>query len=192
MNKFYNIRYPEFINKYGEDWSGFKSIVDRAVDIIIEAIFQIRNEHNINTMSERVVDIHMRVRGITIDSSDTLLDKKIKLRTFVSKHQKKGLDVIYLDIAEEIVGTRGVIYLESAVGGRIWGQSVWPDPLSAQPNEMSWTSDGYLFRVYIDVKTLDNGELDNIKRLYLDPTVRPSYYKIFLIDSDFNILRTVE
>ena len=56
---------------------------------------------------------------------------------------------------------------------------------------MRWTGINSPFYVFIDVKTTDSDLLDEIVSIYREGYLLPAFYKIYLIDSDFNILRTV-
>jgi len=190
MNKFYNIKYPEFIEKYGSDWTAFKTNINSWIDDSISKIFKIRREENINTASNRAIELKLRTRGIAIDPLDSLLDKKIKLRQFVRKYQDKGLQATYLDPIEEIVGIRGVIYSGRKIKTWKWNTSKWQKQSSTSANDIMWSISAPSFTIYIDVKTTNATLLDQIERLIRNELL-PAYYEIYLIDSSFNVLRVI-
>lgn len=190
-NKFFNPKFPEFITKFGKDWTSFRTLFDSWVDDIVDKIFRIRHEKSINNGSLKSIERQMRSKGITIDATDTLLDKKIKLRQFVKKHQKKGMEETYLDPIQEIVGIRGVIYSGRDVRTWKWNFSRWRRTDAVESNtDIIWSISVPRFVIYIDVKTTDSGLLDEIQQL-LEGELRPAYYTIKLIDSNFNVLRTI-
>lgn len=190
-NKFFNPKLPEFITKFGKDWTSFRTLFDSWVDDTVDKVFGLRHEKSINNGSLKSIERQMRTKGITIDVLDTLLDKKIKLRQFVKKHQKKGMEETYLDPIQEIVGVRGVIYSGRDVRTWKWNSSRWRRTDAVEANtDIIWSISVPRFVIYIDVKTTDSGLLDEIQQL-LEGELRPAYYTIKLIDSAFNVLRTI-
>ena len=182
-NLFYNFRIPAFQDKYGTDWSGFLSVMSDNWDYSFQKAMEFYHLVDLNRMPVRVVEHQMNTRAINFSASDTALTKKINLRNFVNKYVNKGLASIYLDIAEGVIGLVGDLYLDWDQDGWEWGSSEW---------EMSWQADESKFIVLFDVKTTDSGKLDEIQALLRDESVLPAWYKIILIDSDFNILRSIQ
>ena len=86
-----------------------------------------------------------------------------------------------------VTGITGILYAGTDYVNR-WDVSRWQDTTPAI-DLIRWPSDNPHFVIYFDVKTLDNGELDQIVDLLRDASVLPAFYQILLIDSDFNILR---
>lgn len=193
MNHFYNITLPEFQEKYGKDWASYKSIREDYNDYIYLKTWQLYLLANVSTMPVKAIEICLTQLGIRFDSSDTLITKRTKLRYFVRQQMNKGLGTIYLDLAESVVGIRGAIYPGTIFGVWLWGSSRWRSTTGGiAVNYIRWKSaSGSQFEMYIDVKTTDSAKLDAIEILYRQRDVFPAFYKIFLIDSSFVILRTL-
>lgn len=193
MNNFYNINLPEFQTKYGRDWSSFKTITDDFNDYLFLKTWQLYLLGNVSTMPVEGLELILTRLGIGFDSSDTVSTKRTKLRYFVGQQKNKGLGVIYLDLAENVVGTRGAIYPGTIFGVWRWGKSRWRATSGGVSGDfIRWKSSaGAQFEMYIDVKTTDSDLLDQIVLLYSQKGVRPAFYRIYLIDEDYNILRTI-
>ncbi len=193
MNNHFNFEIPYFNREYGSDWDSFNDIVEDNVDYLMRKTWQLFWLTDINTMPLRIVEIYLGILNISYSATDTLQEKKIKLRYFMSQYANKGMADIYLDIAEIITGQRGIICTGYDVGIWEWGVSTWSSGgTDHEDNCIIWGGDQAAFEIYIDVKSTDDTELDMIKNLYLQPHLRPAFHKIFLIDPDFNILRVIE
>lgn len=190
-NEYFNIEIPEFNQKYGTDWTSFETITDDNVDYLIGKTIDLYKLIDITRMSSKVVELWLNTLKIYYDDTDTLATKKLKLRYYNSQYSNKSLDEIYLDLAEGIVGTRGDIYSGFDLGAFIWDSSAWYDGSGYEDTDIRWTSLGSQFEIYIDVKTVVSAELDQIELLYSQPSMKPAFYLVYLIDSSFNILRTV-
>jgi len=190
MNKFFNVKYPEFLEKYGKDWDSFKTILNEAVDHYFKKAWDIYYFNNVNTISERAIEQVLRLLKIEFNSADTYLTKKIKLRFFVSQYKKKGLAEIYLDLQEKVVGTRGFITSGQSLGVWRWGYSKWHGS-AIDATDMRWSLAGSQFEIYINCQTADSTLLDQIVALYRQKSVNPAFYRIYLVDDSFVILRTI-
>jgi len=190
MNNFFNITYPKFIEKYGKDWEDFKTILNEWVDHFFSKAWDLYKYNNINTLSERALEQVLKALKIEFNVNDTFLTKKIKLRFFVSQYKRKGLSEIYLDLQEQIVGIRGTIVSGQSLGVWRWGYSRWHGS-SIDASDMRWSQAGSQFEIYINCKTLDNTKLDQIVSLYRQKSVNPAFYRIYLVDDVYAILRTI-
>jgi hypothetical protein len=181
-NQFYNFRIPDFQDKYGDDWDGFQAVIDDNWDYVFKKAWELYHLVDLNRMPVRVVEYQMNLRSIDFSYSDTAVTKKVNLRNFVNKYVNKGLASVYLDIAEGVTGSVGDLYLDWDRSGFDWDVDHW---------DFTWQDEGSKFIILFDVKTTDSGELDEIQALLQDESVKPAYYKIVLVDSDFNILRSI-
>ncbi len=192
-NNFVNFELPRFQDKYGTDWDDYVSIRQEFLDHIALKIWQIYHLNNVGTMGEKAMEFLLQSLRIEFDSTDTFLTKKIKLRTFVSRYQRKSLEDVYLDIQEEIVGTRGTIYSGHSVG--VWrheySRRFGAETPVQQAEHIRHSSSGSQFETYIDVQTSDATKLDQITALYRIPSIRPAFYQIYLVNGNFTVLRTV-
>lgn len=191
MNNYFNFTLPAFNQEYGEDWTNFTTIVDDQVDYMVEKVISLYWLNDITMTPIIAAEYIMRLLGIPIIASDTLAVKKYKIRKFNTNARAKATADIYLDYAENIVGVRGVIYNGVDLGSFIHGVSSWPDPSNPDTDDWVWNSELTKFKIYIDVKTVITEELDAIQDLYRQDHLLPAFYQIYLIDSSFNILRTI-
>lgn len=189
-NDFFNIKIPNFQEKYGEDWAQWKSIVEEFNDYLFQKTWELYFLNDLNRISERALEFLLDSLRVHYDANDTLLTKKLKLRTYVSQYENKALSQVYLDIQEAIVGTRGVIYSGYEVGVWRWGVSRWKGSGTSGTN-IRWAVNGAQFEIYINVKTSDSTLLDQIQAMYRRPSLKPAFYKIYLVDDNFVTLRTV-
>lgn len=190
MNNYWNFEIPKFNEEYGSDWDSFLVIVEDNVDYIVRKIVSLYWLNDVNLIPLVPVEYLLRALGIEFNSSDTLSEKRDEIRNFGVFARKKALDDLYLDYAEEIAGTRGTIYLGSELGSFVHDESSW---FGSTPSDEDWVwlTDTAKFYVYIDVKTVDEDELDEIQEIYRRDWLLPAFYQIYLIDSSFNILRTI-
>jgi hypothetical protein len=191
MNNYFNFKIPEFNEKFGEDWGAFKAIIDDNVDYIINKTIDLYRLRDISVMPIMAVEASLRTKGIRFNSTDTTQMKKLRLRKFNTTHKSKATASFYLDIAEALVGTRGVVYNGYVYGTFIHDTSIWPDPDSPTDKDWVWSTSENKFQMYIDVKTTNNDLLDTILSIYRQPDMLSAFYVVFLIDSTFNILRSV-
>lgn len=189
MNNFFNFNIPYFCDKYGNDWSDFTTITDENVDYSIGKIWDLYKLADPNFFTTPVAELVGRSLDLSFDTTDTLKTKKYRIRKFLTMFKDKGTDAFYLDPQESIVGTRGVIYSSLDYGSWIWEESTWGDTDGAE--NILWSGDDAQFFVYIDCKTTDNDLLDQIVDAYSAEYMLPAFYKIYLIDSNFEILRSV-
>jgi len=182
-NNFFNFKIPRFNLKYGTDWTDFSAIIEENTDHYFEKAWQLYHLNDINKMSTRVVQAVLNVLKIPYTDADTMFTKKLRLRQWATKFINKGLGDIYLDIGEEITGTRGVLWNGAVIGIWRWGY--------ARHNLIRWSQDQPQFVILFDVKTLDSDELDQIQSLLQDKSYRPAFHRIYLVDSSYNILRTI-
>lgn len=187
----WNFKLPVYCEKYGTDWTNFLSIVEEnGYDHTIKKIWELYWLVQIDKMSEKIVQIYIDLLKIPYASTDDLKTKKLRLRTFVSKQADKALEDIYLDIGEGIVGIRGNLYLEDNLVWR-WDSGRWYGGTDRLQQFLRWPSSNPKFVVYFDCKTLDSTELDQIQELLRDDNILPAFYKMYLVDDNFNILRTI-
>ncbi len=197
-NNWFNFTYPLFNTKYGVDWTDYMSITDDNVDYVMNKTYQLYWLNDPNYFTTRIAEIILSSLGIEYTVADTLATKKLKIRQFLTQTAYKGLGSLYLDIAETVTGTRGTI-----VAGIYGGWSAWPFESgisnkgrwgkagATSSDNIKWSAFQTLFKIYVDVKTLDNIELDLIQEMYRQGMLLPAFYQIYLVDSSFNILRTI-
>jgi len=191
MNNYFNFTIPTFNSDYGEDWTDFTTITDGQVDYMIAKIISLYNLSDITMTPIIATELIMRLLGIPIIATDTLSIKKYKIRKFNTNARAKATEDLYLDYAENIVGIRGEIYNGLEFGSFIHDISIWPDPLSPDDDDWVWTTALTKFEIYIDVKTIVDAELDQLQLLYRQDHLLPAFYQVYLIDSSYNILRTI-
>ena len=191
MNNFFNFEIPYFNEKYGTDWDDFNTIVEDNTDYYFEKIWQLYWLNDPNYYSTRVVEKVLDSLGVPYGPTDTLEMKKLSVRKFLTNFRDKGLDSVYLDIQEAVVGTRGVIYTGLDAGVTRWNISRWAVKGNVGFWARKWSTPITKFYIYIDCKTLDNTELDTIMYAYRQDFILPAFYQIYLTDSSLNILRTV-
>ena len=190
-NNYFNFTLPFFSTQYGTDWEDFSTIINDNVDNIMKKTYQLYWLNDINSFTTRVSELVLDSLGIEYSSTDTLLTKKIKIRTFVTKYANKGLADTYLDIGEDIVGTSGTIYTSLSTLNWLWGTSRWGSTGDTNNDSIKWCNQPR-FYIYIDVDTTDNDELDQIQLIMEQDSLLPAFYRIFLIDSSFTILRIIQ
>lgn len=190
MNNFFNILLPRFQEKYGADWTLFKSLMDEYCDTIFQKTWAIYHLANIDTIGSQAADKLMDLLKIKNDKLYSLGTKRTLLRNFSARYKRKALEDMYLDPQESIVGIRGKISSGMEVGVWRWGISRWSGG-TISSDTIRWTQSGAQFEIYFDVKTTDSGLLDELVEVFRDPAYLPAFYRIYLVDSSFNILRTV-
>jgi len=186
-----NFKLPDLLENYGQDWSDFLDITTENNDYNFNKIWELYYLVDIDRMPLQVLESLLRNLKINYDAADSFQIKKILLRSHAGKYINKGLDIIYIEAAKSITGLDGVLHNFDSVGYMEWGQSIWPDTSSPSIDDWVWAEMDDLYIIYFDVKTLDNDELDDIQRLLQDETLKPAFYKMYLIDSNFIILRTI-
>lgn len=191
MNNYYNFILPYFNEQFGSDWTAFKTIVDDNVDYVMNKTYELYWLKDITRMPVMATEIAIKLRGIETDGSESIAIKKAKLRNFNKDFKSKGMQDTYLDYQELIVGARGNIYNGYVFGTFVWGISTWAIAGFPESTDRIWSADETKFDIYIDCKTLDSGELDEIQAIFRQSFLLPAFYQIYLVDSDFNILRTV-
>ena len=191
MNNYFNFEIPFFNQQFGSDWATFNTIVETNNDYLFEKTYDLYKLKDITRMPILALDIALRLRNIETDPSEAINIKKQKLRSFNKDFKAKAMSDTYLDYQETIVGTRGVIYNGYTLGSFIWGSSNWPVSSVLEDTDRIWSTTGSVFDIYIDCKTTDSGLLDEIVAIYRQKFLLPAFYQIYLIDSSFNILRTV-
>lgn len=191
-NNYFNFTIPAFQDRYGEDWDDFNDIIEDNTDYLIEKTIQLKWLVDPNYMTTRVVEMALKALDVDYSAVDTLAIKKNLLRKFLTSFEDKSLDTLYLDYAEDIVGTRGTIYSAWDINSWRWDYSRWHDPDDdPEIDDIKWTGETRSYFIFIDVKTTDSSLLDDIVDVYRLDYLLPAFHKIFLIDSDFNVLRTV-
>lgn len=214
-NNFFNFTLPEFQKKYGSDWTSFKTIIDSEIDTLFQKTWSLYEINDINKMSARVVQYWLDLYKIPYDDTDSVLTKKLRLRSFVAKQRNKAMEDIYLDIGESVVGLRGELFAGTDVGVWRWGHNRWAGDIDVElmkwdtvagrwsawrwystrtarlATYLRWSQDNPQFVVYFYVKTLDSDKLDQIVSILRDKNLKPAFYKIYLCDESFNILRTI-
>jgi sugar lactone lactonase YvrE len=124
-NKFFNFTIPSFNQKYGSDWTDFNTITEDNFDYIFRKTWELYYYNDVNTLSNNGAEAILTLLKIPFDETDTLQTKKLKIRKFVVIGKEKSLEDQYLDIQEEIVGTRGIIHTGLDAGGWRWGNNTW-------------------------------------------------------------------
>ena len=189
-NNFFNFNLPALTEKYADDWASFKSTMQDNFDHYAGKVWDLYILRCVNKMTARIVQRFMDLRQIPYTANDTLAEKKFKIRKHVSRYADKGLDDIYLDAAEDISsGGRGALYTGIAMYWR-WEHSRWYGTTDAD-DYTRWPSDNPLYDIFFDVKTLVGTELDQIVALLREGSMLPAFYQMYLVDSSFNVLRTV-
>lgn len=191
-NNFFNFKLPEFYEKYGSDWSDFITTMDDNTDHVFDKVWQLYWLNDINLWTEKVTEHYLDTYKIDYDSSDTFQSKKSKFKTGVTKFKDKALASIYIEAAQDITGIAGDLYSGYSSSSWVWSESFIGDSSTAiQTDEIMFGGGTAQFRIYFDVKTTDSGELDLIQDMLEDEVLRPAFYDMYLIDSSFNILRTI-
>jgi hypothetical protein len=191
MNNYFNFTIPKFNEQYGVDWDDFNDIVEDNVDYLFAAIWELYWLADPDYMPLQAIEKALRALKITFSGTETTAQKKLYLRKFLTTFKDKGSADIYLDYAEAITGIRGVIYSGYTEGAWKWGETRFPKSGLSNIDYIRWAGQSSKFMFYIDVKTVDDDELDAIVEVYRLPYLLPAFYKIVLIDSSFNILRLV-
>jgi hypothetical protein len=191
MNNWYNFKIPYFNGQFGTAWTAFETIVDDNVDYVMNKTYELYWLKDITRMPVMATEIAIKLRNIETDASESIAIKKAKLRNFNKDFKSKGMQSTYLDYQEIIVGIRGNIYNGYIFGTFVWGESCWPIIGAPEGTDWIWSADDTKFEIYIDCKTINSGELDEIQTIFRQNFLRPAFYNIYLVDSNFNILRTV-
>jgi hypothetical protein len=190
MNNYINFKLPEWQEKYGQDWTSFKTIIDEYIDHYVSKITGLFRYNDINTIPERGLEWILTLLQIPFNSTDTFVSKKTKMRYFVGQYRRKGLADVYLDIQENIVGVRGTITSGLELGVWRWGISRWHDG-TRKKSDIRWSLAGSQFEIYIFCETTDSDKLDAIELLYRQSSIKPAFYAVYLVDEEYNILRTI-
>lgn len=191
MNNYFNFQIPYFNEQMGSDWASFKTIVDDNVDYVMNKTYELYWLKDITRMPVMATEIAIKLRGIEAGASESIAIKKAKLRNFNKDFKSKGMQDTYLDYQELIVGIRGNIYNGYIFGTFVWGETCWTIVGAPEGTDWIWSSTDTKFDIYIDCKTTDSGELDEIQAIFRQSFLLPAFYTIYLVDSSFNILRTV-
>lgn len=191
MNNYFNFTIPDFNQRYGEDWNNFNTITENNVDYMIKKVIDLYRLNDITRTPLIVTEYIMKLLGLKIETTDTLSIKKYKVRKYNSTAKAKATNDLYLDYAENVVGTRGAIYNGYVIGSFVHDESSWPDSVTPNEDDWVWSNNETRFIIYIDVKTLDEDLLDQIQTLYREDFLLPAFYVVYLIDSEFNILRSI-
>lgn len=191
MNNWFEFKIPYFNEQFGKDWAPFLTIIDDNVDYVMNKTYDLYKLRDISMMPVMATEIAISLRGIETEPGETIAIKKAKLRNFNKDFKSKGMQDTYLDYQELIVGVRGAIYNGYVFGTFVWGMSAWPISGSPESTDRIWSTNQTRFDIYIDCKTTDSGELDEIEAIFRQSFLLPAFYQIYLIDSSFNILRTV-
>ena len=191
MNKFFNFEIPYFNEQFGIDWDNFITVVDDNTDHVMGKTYDLYKLKDISMMPLMATELALKLRNIDTDSSEALSVKKSKLRRFNTDFKSKGMQDTYLNYQELVVGIRGEIYNGYIFGTFVWNTSNWTVAGSPEGTDRVWSTGTSKFDIYIDCKTLDSGELDEIVMIFQQSFLLPAFYNIFLVDSSFNILRTV-
>jgi len=190
-NNFFTFTRPYYTQKYGEDWADFDTIVDDTTDYTFEKVWQLYWLNDPNYFTTRICEIVLESLGIQYELTDTLKSKKLAIRKFLTQFKNKGISEVYLDIQESIVGTRGDVYTGLDAGVTRWNASRWGVTGNVGTWARKWSTSTTPFYIYIDCKTVDNGELDQIMYEFRKSHLLPAFYQIYLTDSSLTILRTV-
>jgi hypothetical protein len=196
MNNFYNINIPLFMDRYGTDWDDFKTVTGDNTDHLMNKTYQLYWLADPNYFTIRVAEEVSKTLDLYYDASTTLATMKYNIRKFLTTYANKGLADTYLDIQENIVGVRGVIYTGSDIGWQnhttiVNNSNRWGSTSGTFPGAFKWSVAPPQFFIYIDVKTTNSTLLDQIQEEYRRDEMLPAFYQIYLIDSSFNLLRTI-
>ena len=191
MNNYFNFEIPFFNSQFGQDWDSFNTIVESNNDYLFNKTYDLYKLRDINRMPILALDIALDLRNIETDATEALNIKKQKLRWFNKDFKSKSMKDTYLDYQETVVGTRGEIYNGYVFGTSVWGLSSWSISGAPEDTDRIWSSTDTKFDIYINTKTTDSGLLDELVEIYRESYLKPAFYNLFLIDDDFNILRTV-
>ena len=191
MNNWFNFQKPYFNELYGSDWDSFDTIVEDNVDYLYQQNWRLYWLRDITLMRPQPLESALRLRGIKYDETTSTKIKKRNLRKFNTANKEKGMEDFYLDYQESVVGTRGAIYSGYELGSFVWDSSCWPISGTPESCDWVWTTTDAIFDIYIDCKTTNSDLLDELVEIYRQDFLLPAFYQIYLIDSDFTILRTV-
>lgn len=188
-NNYFNFLLPDFNERFGSDWDSFKTIVGDNVDHIIAKTIQLYWLRKPDRMTGPALEDALEFREITSPITDTIIEKKEKVRNYNVTYQEKGMDEIYLDKVEEIVGVRGDLYLASDFwDGWVFGEFVFGDPEFGIFGGIDFDNK---FTIFFDVKTVDPATLAEILVVLRDKPMKAAFYQVILIDSSWNILEVV-
>lgn len=190
MNNFFNFQLPVFQEKYGNDWTDFKTITDDNVDYFMAKIWDLYKLNDPNFYTTRVAEIVLDSLGVPYSAPETLVTKKQYVRKFLTNFKDKGSADVYLDIQETIVGTRGTIYTSLDYFTWLWDESTWGD--TDEVENIIWSGDDAAYYVFIDCKTTNAALLTQIVDSYNQDFLFPAFYKIILVDSDYNVLWVID
>jgi hypothetical protein len=191
MNNYFNFEIPYLNSQFGTDWDDFITIIDDNTDYFYSKIEQLYWLKDITRMPLMAMELALKLRNISHLSDEVMASKKLKLRKFNTTSKNKGTSDVYLDFQEALVGTRGVVYNGFILGSIAWGVSAWAISGSPESTDRIWATPATGFDIYVDVKTTDTDILDQITEIYRQKFLLPAFYQVYLVDSSFNILRTV-
>lgn len=185
MNNYFNFKLPNFISEYGSDWQDFVDIMEEYCDELYLKTEQLYKIIDINKMIDRNIINNLILYRIYYDSSYTPAMRRTAFRSVVTESTNKGLRLVYHNICLSITGLAPDFYLGLDLvhrwnTTRRWNFSRWP----------ATGTDKY-FQIYIDVKTIDNTELDNIANMIRQDQYSPIFYRVYLVDSSFTVLRSI-
>jgi len=191
MNHWFNFNLPYFNEQFGTDWDDFVAIIDDNVDYVMGKTYDLYKLRDISMMPLMATEMALKLRNIDTEPDELLSVKKSKLRRFNTDFKSKGMQDTYLNYQELVAGIRGVIYNGYVFGNFVWDTSHWPVTGAPDGYDIVWATGDAKFDIYIDCKTLNSDELDEIVMIFQQSFLLPAFYNIYLIDSSFNILRTV-
>jgi len=192
MNEFFNFKIPDYNLRYGLDWGNFKSIVGDNVDYVFKKIFECYHLKDLNKMPLSIIERFLKQYKIDFYPTDTTETKITKLRFYFQSQKRKTLQDFYLDLIENIVGVRGIIYSGEEISGAFeWDTSAWYDDEAIDPDSITWGSESSKFLIFINVKTIDEELINQILSVLRAENILPAFYKIFLIDDAKTIIAEV-
>ncbi len=208
MNNFFNFKIAEFNERYGTDWEDFKLIIDDYTDYHFQKIWELYHLDDINRMSEGIVNQLLKFMEISYSRVESLAEKKLKLRKNISRNKEKGFASQYLEELTGLVGAGAKIYSGYDLGAWRWMSAEkntphvpgarWVDPeefdQEGDLDFIRFPTEKEHFKIYFDVKTIDDSQLDLIVQKLRASALMPAFYNIYLIsiaDGRINILKEI-
>lgn len=189
MNKICNSQLPDFQEHHGQDWDAFKEIEEKHEDYFAEKLW-LYNLVDIDRCDISTIEMRLQVKEIVYDEHDSDAVKRLKLRSANSVYKRKALNDVYAELIESLTGIAPMVASGDNLGSWKWGDARWGDG-GTDPHFMRWSANYGSKDIYINPHTTDPDKIDAIVALLEADHVNPMFYKLVLIDDNFNVVREV-
>lgn len=190
MKSFIQYDNPEILKRFGKNWQDFEDITNEQFQFLMNKIYYLYDMNNVGSMSSEIINFELNANGIPI-LTDSLNGRRSARRHNATNFKRKGDPNVYLDLAESIVGTRGIIFSGADVAGNKWGIATWPNSGGYNAMSKKWPGNKPYLEIWINVKTNDLVKINQILDIYRLPIYRPAYLQIYLTDDTYAILGVV-